>query len=318
MSEEGIELVATEEVNVVYQDKSDWSRELERVIKLKPAARERMSMHPDPRALLAGTNIGVNGITRLMALVNGYSEAYGFDGDGDARALGVTKTSDGLGVPSDIQGLLDEGEDPSAQDDRGRCALHHAAISRASGYAACLINAGAYVNEKDNDGRTALHHATMTTGDADILRVLLAIPGTVNVVDSNGNTPLHYAVAIGDADTAQALISAGADVNTSDVYGRTPLHYAALNNVPEPVIAILLAAKVDPNAQSHAGMTALHYLAISGFSSEKTWDALVAAGADATIKDGEGNTASHRIAEHTAEQRGRAYKRAYLVENGRD
>jgi ankyrin repeat protein len=53
----------------------------------------------------------------------------------------------------------------------------------------------------------------------------------------NGYTPLHSAIQSGNAEVIRLLLAAGADINLRDGNGRTPLDLALAKN---PMIAELL------------------------------------------------------------------------------
>ncbi|KAI1426365.1 ankyrin repeat-containing domain protein [Xylaria sp. FL1777] len=59
----------------------------------------------------------------------------------------------------------------------------------------------------------------------NLLRALVKAGSDLNVIDSNGLTPLHYAIFRGHFDTAKLLIELGADP-AQQVNGATPTHYA--------------------------------------------------------------------------------------------
>jgi len=90
-----------------------------------------------------------------------------------------------------------------------------------------LIAEGADVNEavKSMHSWTPLHSAIIMGGNEDVVFFLLEKHANPNVGDSQGMTPLMYAVNYGDAYTnvVRALITAGADVNARDRFGNDAL-----------------------------------------------------------------------------------------------
>jgi ankyrin repeat protein len=108
-----------------------------------------------------------------------------------------------------------------------------------------------------------------------------------------GLAPLQHALTCGPRDGRAALvrmlIDAGADVNRPDAWGHTPLMWT-ISVGDEAMTATLLRAGADVNASRPDGTTALHTAAVSDARADCV-RMLLAAGADATARDGEGKTA---------------------------
>lgn len=85
----------------------------------------------------------------------------------------------------------------------------------------------------------------------------------------------------------RVLLEHGADVHRRDESGRTPLHYAA--GAGAAAVELLLSASADLNAQSADGSTPLHEAVARG--SVTAVEALVRAGADQELRDGQGRAA---------------------------
>ncbi|XP_071710756.1 acyl-CoA-binding domain-containing protein 1 [Rutidosis leptorrhynchoides] len=71
-------------------------------------------------------------------------------------------------------------------------------------------------------------HAFAREGDTENLIKCVDSGVPVDIKDSEGRTPLHWAVDRGHIETAELLLSRNADVNIKDNEGQTPLHYAAV------------------------------------------------------------------------------------------
>lgn len=137
-------------------------------------------------------------------------------------------------------------------------------------------------------------------GQRDDMQKFLRAQFTIGPLDCSsdgGMTPLHWTVA-GDTDVSIAnLVAAGADVNAragrEDCTGLTPLHLAAARHEHPEEIAILVdaGAEIDVRAGGLecAGMTPLHFAARD--SNLANIEALLDAGADASLKDAQGLTA---------------------------
>ncbi|KAJ2504021.1 hypothetical protein GGI11_007515 [Coemansia sp. RSA 2049] len=90
------------------------------------------------------------------------------------------------------------------------------------------------VNAKDENGYTPLHAAS-SWKHADLLRYLITSGGDVNIVDSDGDTPLHICE---DVECAQILLDHGADPGAENHEGLTPVH-TTLENEATEVTALL-------------------------------------------------------------------------------
>lgn len=103
-------------------------------------------------------------------------------------------------------------------------------------------------------------------GDGDIARVdeLMALEGfTPSSQDENGYTPVMAAASWGHAELLKLLLERDAgSVNVADTDGDTPLHHVAQAEELEeeqlrPVLQLLLAHKANPNLQNKEGKTCL-------------------------------------------------------------
>src|SRR5690606_1989501 len=99
-------------------------------------------------------------------------------------------------------------------DQIGRTALH---IAAAYGYPTILSTLIQYAHDDgdalmqsvDYDNRTALHIACLYNRD-ECVNVLIEHTVDVNIQDSEGNTPLHYAIKNRNYRLAERLVNAGA------------------------------------------------------------------------------------------------------------
>jgi uncharacterized protein len=97
--------------------------------------------------------------------------------------------------------------------------------------------------------------ATKANDSAGAL-ALIKDKADVNAAESDGTTPLHYAVYNDDVALVESLLKAGAKPSLANKYGSTPLLEAAVRGNPV-VIEKLLKAGADSNQGNADGQTAL-------------------------------------------------------------
>jgi ankyrin repeat protein len=215
-----------------------------------------------------------------------------------------------FGNPQKLTALLDKGLDPNSRTEKGTTllmmagndankvqillargadasyrALTIAAASRETAPAIKrLLDAGAPVSPPEGvrEKNTPLLFASMT-GDLDTVKLLLAH-------GAERSAALAQAVTFGYPEIVRALIAAGASVKVAESSGINLLHWAAITNRPD-VIPALVEAGVSINAQDDSGFTPLMYAATIDFGDTASLRALLKAGADPSIRNGEGRTA---------------------------
>ncbi|WP_213602999.1 ankyrin repeat domain-containing protein [Pseudoxanthomonas japonensis] len=92
-------------------------------------------------------------------------------------------------------------------------------------------------------------------GQMLILRFLIASGMGINQGDTNGDTPLFFAVCGQDEEVVQWLLENGADPNVVDRTGRPLLHVAADGGALD-VAKLLICAGADPSATDRSCQTA--------------------------------------------------------------
>lgn len=144
----------------------------------------------------------------------------------------------------------------SQKNEYGQTPLFQAASSGDKDMVKLLLSNNVDVEEKDNGGRTALHWAA-DTGQMEVIKLLLAKKtDAVNAKSNAGWTPLHEAAAFGKTEVAALLLANQADVNAKANDGKTPLHLAALHGFRD-VAVLLINNNADINAKDGKDQTPL-------------------------------------------------------------
>jgi ankyrin repeat protein len=144
------------------------------------------------------------------------------------------------GPRSEVEKLLDNGDDVDSRDWNGRTPLSHAAEYRQYNISLLLRERGATVDTRDLMGRTPLSFAAESDCVA-IVQLLLDAGADINSKCHNGRTPLSYAAEGGNPQVIERLLQNGADRTIRDCEGGSALltgHFCAAKNY-EDVIALL-------------------------------------------------------------------------------
>ena len=120
-----------------------------------------------------------------------------------------------------------------------------------------------------------------TTEEAQEIQRLKALkensPDLLEAQDSDGRSPLHYAVARDFQKAATFLLDQGVNVDARDHEGNTPLHMA-VSEGRKTLVELLLARGADVDARNGGRATPLHVAAAKGF--KVIAEILIAKGAD--------------------------------------
>ncbi len=172
-----------------------------------------------------------------------------------------------------VRMLLEKGANPTMADNTGTTPLLMAALAGDTGSIRLLLAAKAPADQADKDGTTPLLNAA-TNGNIEAVKELLAHKPNVNAVwnsttpnkAKNGTialnrfTPLIAASAYGSLDLIKLLLDAGANVNAQDVRGVTPLIYAIASDRPDArVVRALIARGADVSLRTTDNETALDW-----------------------------------------------------------
>jgi ankyrin repeat protein len=207
--------------------------------------------------------------------------------DPDAKTVGGTTVLMAAVLDADkTRLLLSRGADP-----RLRGSSRVDALTIAAGYVgttesvAALLDAGAAIEPPDDTRvrRTPIAAAALA-GDLRIVELLVR----------RGAKPsaeaISEALTFGHTEVVRVLIAAGGDVSGVDATGINLLHWAVITNRPA-MIPILVKAGVPINAIDDVGFTPLMYAATVDHGDVAAIEALLAAGATASIRNDEGRTA---------------------------
>eukprot|EP00118_Oscarella_pearsei_P002960 m.12403 g.12403 ORF g.12403 m.12403 type:complete len:727 (+) comp24027_c0_seq1:162-2342(+) len=162
--------------------------------------------------------------------------------------------------------------------------------------AICLLDVGTSPNAlRDRGGgtpRSAMHEAARQ-GSLVLLHALLESNGDVDVLDSDGRTPLFHALENDHLGAVKLLTDNGANLFVKDSEAKSILHHAVTNSKVGTVRHLLnIYPSLDVNAQDAAGWTPLAWVSDQGINGEMV-TCLLEHGANPNIKDQEGNTCLH-------------------------
>ncbi|KAF1790888.1 Ankyrin repeat-containing domain [Phytophthora cactorum] len=133
-----------------------------------------------------------------------------------------------------------------------------------------LLESGSFDTRDTGRITEFLLHACAGRGLIDCVRVLvdhirqrLEVFGydALNLCDSEGYTPLVYAVSNGYLDATECLLEADAGPDVKDYFGRSPLHFALISadaSTREALVNLLIQYEADVNVKDTDGDAPLH------------------------------------------------------------
>ena len=117
----------------------------------------------------------------------------------------------------------------------------------------------------DSEGDTPLHYAAFGKKPQSI-KALLDFGADINAINHKGSSALHISVLVQDLESVQLLLAqANINADLKDTYGDSPLHEAIVKGSPEIVDALCNSqANVDFNATNQRGFNCFQYAALKG------------------------------------------------------
>ena len=133
--------------------------------------------------------------------------------------------------------------------------------------------------------------ATAAAAKDEVLMRHLLAAGFEPTAPNDQWSPLAYAIAHGSPGSVRVLIEAGANIQADVMAGHSPLHLAAIRHdaAARPIIAALVAAGVDPDILDGQGFTPLSLAALHDCTHAA--EALLDGGAEINLPCWNGETA---------------------------
>lgn len=154
-----------------------------------------------------------------------------------------------------ITQLLQRGFDPNTPNAEGQQGLHLALAEGSLRAAEALIAWPKIRVEVRNASDESPLMMAALKGHAELARRLIARGADVN---KPGWTPLHYAATSGQLEIMEMLLEQHAYIDAESPNGTTPLMMAAMYGTPQAV-TLLIKAGADPRPKNQLGMSALDF-----------------------------------------------------------
>ncbi|KAJ0263172.1 Acyl-CoA-binding domain-containing protein 2 [Hirschfeldia incana] len=141
---------------------------------------------------------------------------------------------------------------PTWSDSGVKAGSRNDAVSSSGGTMGPVFSSLVYKEESQNDLKIDAIHAFAREGEVENLLKSIESGIPVNAWDSEGRTPLHWAIDRGHLDIAKLLVDKNANVNAKDKEGKTPLHYAVVCD-REAIAEFLVKQKANTASKDDDG-----------------------------------------------------------------
>jgi uncharacterized protein len=207
------------------------------------------------------------------------------------RALRTARTGFLLAVLAILSVVQGHSQSPpSTSDIAAYSGLHAAAAAGDSSGIERLAASGGDLNARDGNGRTPLMVAAFRKQHGSA-RALIAAGADLNLLDKQAYDVITIAAVLDDVEMVKLAIASGGNASaiTSPYKGTALIAAAHLGHAE--VVAALIAGKAPLNHVNNLGWTALIEAIVLGDGGPRhvaTLQALVKAGADVNLADGQG------------------------------
>jgi ankyrin repeat protein len=179
--------------------------------------------------------------------------------------------------------LLAEGADANSVEGKYNWSALHAAIEELEHGGpveslVLLLRHGAAVEGSDEVRDATPLLMAIFRGQQEAVRILLAMGADVNVVGSEGDSPLRWAVEQEDVQLVALLLNCGAASTINEAGGITGMSALghAVSRLNEPLVRLLISAGAEPGALDADRQTAAEHLPDCSAESRETWDRICA------------------------------------------